>query len=235
MSERNSQIERLVGGFYPPEYPRQMEAPMYGGASPAQQMNHDPGDTATPAAGDVDTVGRKGLGEHRGYCQMDMGDGFEWKTIWFPCRIEGGEESEGLSEEGFSSGSDKSTAIVPASWTAGNYVALFTEEAPDVRFHDVMKTKVTGRRTRLAIDPRYVEVCEPGTLMVQGLCPDRPCRIGAVIVGGEVEIRCGWVRPRTVVVHLTGIRKGFLGMRFPNRTRRQFEANEQFLNSAYPR
>jgi hypothetical protein len=36
------------------------------------------------------------------------------------------------------------------------------------------------------------------------------------------------------MLQLVGIRRGFLGQRFPLRTREQFEANEAFINSAYP-
>jgi hypothetical protein len=55
------------------------------------------------------------------------------------------------------------------------------------------------------------------------------------VVADEVVIRRGWLnRASDVIVTLTGIRKGFLGRRFPNRTHEQFVANEQFINSAYP-
>ena len=40
--------------------------------------------------------------------------------------------------------------------------------------------------------------------------------------------------PVRLVIRLTGIRKGFAGKRFPDRTREQFLANEKFIRSAYP-
>ena len=46
--------------------------------------------------------------------------------------------------------------------------------------------------------------------------------------------RLPWLRPGTVQVRLSGIRKGFAGKRFPMRTHAQFVANEAFINSAYP-
>ncbi len=46
--------------------------------------------------------------------------------------------------------------------------------------------------------------------------------------------RLPWLRPGTVQVRLSGIRKGFASKRFPTRTHAQFVANEAFINSAYP-
>jgi len=40
--------------------------------------------------------------------------------------------------------------------------------------------------------------------------------------------------PVNVCIRLTGIRKGFAGLRFPDRTREQFLANEKHIRSAYP-
>jgi hypothetical protein len=37
-----------------------------------------------------------------------------------------------------------------------------------------------------------------------------------------------------IAVRLTGIRKGFDGLRFPNRTKEQYESNERFLKSSQP-
>ncbi|MBI1372486.1 MAG: hypothetical protein GC159_06965 [Phycisphaera sp.] len=134
------------------------------------------------------------------------------------------------------SGSDKSTAIVPASWSPTGYTALFVEESPEVRFNDVMVVEVPARDTRLSIDPRFLEVCAPGSLEVTACQPDAPVLVGARVDGGEVVLQFAQQSAAVVrlVISLTGIRKGFSGLRFPDRTQRQFEANERFIRSAYP-
>jgi cyanophycinase-like exopeptidase len=88
------------------------------------------------------------------------------------------------------------------------------------------------------IDPRYVEVCEANSIEVCGTSANIPVMIGAVVEGGQVNLSMASLSPIAspvrVVVRLTGIRKGFADKRFPNRTQKQFEANERFINSAYP-
>lgn len=147
----------------------------------------------------------------------------------------GGASSSGPSD----SGSDKSTAIVPAGWMPSGYTALFTAEMPEVRFEDVMTFRITGRRTLVRIDPRFVAVCAEGTMSVCGISADVRGSFAAVVRGGHVEVTAGFLnsfRHPTVTIRLTAIRKGlkFQGLRFPSRTRAQFVANEAFINSAYP-
>ena len=98
-----------------------------------------------------------------------------------------------------------------------------------------MVAKVTGD-TKVKIDPRFIEVCAPGSVEVCACQPDAPVLVGARVEGDEVLIRFAKESKSAVrlVISLTGIRKGFAGLRFPNRTRRQFEANERFIRSAYP-
>jgi hypothetical protein len=114
---------------------------------------------------------------------------------------------------------------------------LFTLEAPDVRFDDVLTATVTGPDTWLSIDPKFLDVCEPGTVQVCGVVPDVPIAVGAAVVDDRVRVRLPrrkTTSPVQLVIRLTGIRRGFGGHRFPDRTREQFEANERFLRSAYP-
>jgi hypothetical protein len=54
-------------------------------------------------------------------------------------------------------------AIVPCQ---SDFVALFCVESPEVRFEDVVRVPVTGPVTRAVIDPRFIEVCEPGSIDV---------------------------------------------------------------------
>lgn len=144
--------------------------------------------------------------------------------------------SSSSSSSGSDSESDKSTAIVPASFTPGGYTALFTMEAPEVRFDDVITCKAVEKITRVQIDPRFVEVCHKNTIVVDSVTCSRLSRIAANIIDGFVEVELDEVfnPPATITIRLTGVRRGFLGKRFPNRTREQFLANEKTLRSAYP-
>jgi hypothetical protein len=144
-----------------------------------------------------------------------------------------GSDSDSTDDE---SGSDKSTAIVPASFTPGGFTALFTEECPEVRFDDVLLVTMTGRTAAVPIDPKFVEVCEKNSIEVCAAQPDRPLMVGARVNGSHVHVKLSEESqtPVRIVLRLTAIRRGFAGLRFPNRTREQFEANERFLQSAYP-
>lgn len=135
-----------------------------------------------------------------------------------------------------SSGSDKSTAIVPASWSPTGFTALFVAESPEVRFDDVVVCTVPRKDATVSIDRRLVEVCEPGSLEVCGVASDVPVAIGASVEREQIILRFAEQTDEKVriVLRLTGIRKGFRGHRFPDRTRAQFEANERFIRSAYP-
>ena len=108
---------------------------------------------------------------------------------------------------------------------------------PEVRFDDVMTAAVVENETFLPIDPKFLEVCEPGSVQVCGCVPDLPVPVGAVVENGAVRVRLG-VRdedhPVALTIRLTGIRKGFRLQRFPNRSEQQFIANEEFIRSAYP-
>ena len=147
--------------------------------------------------------------------------------------------SSGSSSGGSSSsfGSDKSTAIVPATFHSTGYTALFTMEAPDVRFEDVAIIHPKRRKVTYRPDKRFLEVCEKDSVVVVSACPSSPAIVGAVFVDGAVSIEIVTRRklPESIVIKLSGIRRGFRDMRFPIRTEAQFQANERFLNSAYPR
>lgn len=149
-----------------------------------------------------------------------------------------GSGSGGWPHGSESSGSDKSTAIVPARWSPTGYTALFIAECPEVRFDDVMTVMVSQKDTCVRIDPKFLEVCEPGSVQVCGCVPDLPVLVGAVTEAGRVRLRFAEEKPGQDVrltIRLTGIRKGFKGQRFPDRTREQFEANERFLSMAKPK
>ena len=116
-------------------------------------------------------------------------------------------------------------------------MALFIHEMPEVRFDDVMIVQVPQEDHEIAIDPRFVEVCERGTIEVCGISCDKPIAVGARAVTDHIRLRFAAQDPKhavRLVIRLTGIRRGFAGKRFPRRTREQFLANEAFINSAYP-
>ena len=140
-----------------------------------------------------------------------------------------GASSGGLSE----SGSGKSSAIVPAKWSPGGYTALFVDESPDVRFNDVLIATIVESDNLVPIDPRFIAVCEANSLEVCGCVPDVPVLIGAIVEGDYVRVRMPAPQTTRVVLRLTGIRRGFHDLRFPDRTAEQFESNERFIKSAY--
>jgi hypothetical protein len=114
---------------------------------------------------------------------------------------------------------------------------LFVAECPDVRFDDVLSVSVSAPDTWVLIDFRFLEVCEPGSVQVCSCVPDVPVLVGAAVDGDRVRVRLGprdTADPVRLVIRLTGIRKGFRGQRFPDRTRDDFDANERFLRSAHP-
>lgn len=144
--------------------------------------------------------------------------------------------SSGSSAPSGSSGSQssaKDSAIVEASWSDTGFVALYTMEAPDVRFEEtVVDVKIDGRITSKLIDGRFVEVVEAETMRVVSACCDRPFPVGARIENHRIIIeslpfKC--LRPKTVNIRITAIRKGFLGVRFTPKTLAEFLANEERL------
>ena len=145
---------------------------------------------------------------------------------------EEGSLSQG-SEGPEASGSSKGTAIVPASWSPTGYTALFVEESPEVRFDDVLTATVFADDVLIPIDPKYLEVCAAGTVQVCGYATDVPVLIGAKVEGDFVRVKMQPEQKVEIVLRVTGLRKGFKGHRFPDRTQAQFESNERFINSAY--
>jgi hypothetical protein len=149
------------------------------------------------------------------------------------------EESSNGSTSDSTSGSDKSTAIVPMDWHDKGYGALFTMESNEVLFEFVMRdVPVTGSKTVARIDDRFLAVCERDSMVVTGISGDKLGPVGAVIKDNEVildALPVSFLRPNKVTLKLTGTRKGFKGFDMPERSKEQFIANERFINSAYPR
>ena len=148
------------------------------------------------------------------------------------------EDSNGSTSDS-TSGSDKSTAIVPMDWHDKGYGALFTMESNEVLFEFVMRdVPVVGSKTVARIDDRFLAVCERDSMVVTGISGDKLGPVGAVIKDNEVildALPVSFLRPNKVTLKLTGTRKGFEGFDMPERSKEQFTANERFINSAYPR
>jgi hypothetical protein len=160
-------------------------------------------------------------------------------TVTAPCptAVSGVCSTSSSDSGGSTSGSDKSTAIVPVPWSPTGYTALFCREAPEVRFDDVISAPVSARINTVAIDPRFLSVCEKGTVRVVSAIGDCGQVLWARKEGGLIRFavsRFPWLRPTEVRFVVDGVRRGFRNMRFPQRTEEQFTANEAFLNSAYP-
>lgn len=144
------------------------------------------------------------------------------------------------------SGSEKSTAIVPAPWLGPDkYVMLACEEAPEVRFHDTVELHMSRDKQTFAVDHRYVQVCEPGTLRACSGIDNlgRPARVVLHVEDGihYVTVYLCWAtrlsaqrNQKKVLVRFTGVRKGFLGVRFQECSHEYFLHNERFLKSARP-
>lgn len=92
------------------------------------------------------------------------------------------------------------------------------------------------REAFATIDPKFLAVCDDNTLEVAGWSTDIPILVGAQVDGNMVRIRFPEDHPEEkvrLVLRFTGIRRGFSGLRFPDRTEEQFEANERFIKMAY--
>ena len=120
-------------------------------------------------------------------------------------------------------------AIVPCQ---SDFVALFCVESPEVRFEDVVRVPVTGPVTRTAIDPQFIEVCEPGSIDVISVISLLPALVGAAVEGSEIVVRVAGDLPPYVVVKLSGIRSGSRNVRFPLKTRDQMQRNNAFWSTA---
>jgi hypothetical protein len=105
-----------------------------------------------------------------------------------------------------------------------------------VQFEDTICTVIVEKVSLIPIDSRFVEVCEPNSLLVSGCVPNVPVLFGAEVEGDFVRVEVDRIpanRQLRVVLTVKGIRKGMGGLRFPDRTKEQFEKNEAFIRSAY--
>jgi len=111
-----------------------------------------------------------------------------------------------------------------------SYRELDCIESPEVLFVDKMDVEVSDSTSVFVVDPIFVEVCEPGTIRVVSATPSLPVAFGARMLGtGSFEIRVSDCRETVrFALLLCGIRKGFLGRRFSERTEEECRRNTEF-------
>ena len=207
-------------------------------APPAQQ--NLPNDDGGKFYVKIGYIAPKGVGaaEDVGYEIENLDQNISTDVYWLTAFAVQEESSNGSTSDS-TSGSDKSTAIVPMDWHDKGYGALFTMESNEVLFEFVMRdVPVTGSKTVARIDDRFLAVCERDSMVITGISGDKLGPVGAVIKDNEVildALPVSFLRPNKVTLKLTGTRKGFKGFDMPERSKEQFIANERFINSAYPR
>ena len=109
---------------------------------------------------------------------------------------------------------------------------MHCEESPQVWFTDVVRVPIRGHASVQAIDERFLEVCEPQSIIASSYVADLPVSCGVRVEDGHVLVRVAESEfgfPEEVVVTVRGIRKDFAGVRFPPKTRSDFDRNEAFL------
>ena len=98
-----------------------------------------------------------------------------------------------------------------------------------------MVVKLRTAETEVAIDPCFIAVCEPGSIVVKSATPNVSLIVGAFVNNDSVVIRThGHINEHTsAVITLSGIRRGRAGRRFPIFTDKQAMRNERFWSQAY--
>lgn len=116
-------------------------------------------------------------------------------------------------------------ALVPAG---GGHVALYCNEAPGVWFFDFVRIPAEKEVREAALDPLFVEACEPGSLFVQS-------------VSEPVEVFLSDDQTRVyessttleLVVAIYGVRRGFADVRLTRHTESQYNQNLRFWGRAF--
>lgn len=104
-----------------------------------------------------------------------------------------------------------------------------------MRFEDVLTFEVNDKVTSIAIDKRFIEVCEAGTMDAVGYTANTPVLAGIQVHEPyvRVELADKPESPVRFVVKISAVRKWFTDIpRFPDRTEAQFKTNEEFLRKA---
>jgi hypothetical protein len=116
--------------------------------------------------------------------------------------------------------------------TSKGFRELACIEAPEVLLYDVMCLLHTGRKSTAHIDPLFMEVCEPGSIKVVSVVPDKPVSVGARVVDDVVKAETERDKVTTLTFMLCGTRKGFAGRRFEKKTEKEYQRNIKFWREA---
>ena len=117
-------------------------------------------------------------------------------------------------------------AIVPYQ---SEFVGLVCAEMPEARFEDIQKVELKGRRfTSVDIDPVFLDVCEPGSIVVSSAVPSHIAVVAARLEGNKLTVEVDRDVPY-VTVRLTGVRKGHTS-RFARFSQTEAESNTRFWN-----
>ena len=109
----------------------------------------------------------------------------------------------------------------------GKWRALYCIESPEVVFVEFMSHAASGEERSVAVDPTFVEACEPGTLRLVSVSSDDFGRgwVGGRVVDCRVEfsrsLGCGEILNMMVM----GTRRGFAGVRFTESTEEEARRN----------
>ena len=153
-----------------------------------------------------------------------------------PSCTESESESESDESESDESGESKDSAIVPVNWTRGGYAALYCVEAPDVRFEntEVHERPKRAKNWKVRTCGKFKSVVCEETIEVVGYSTDKPCPLGIVIDSeGVITFKTSmfpWMRPDRIVIKISAIRRGFKGVKFEDKTKKDFKANERRLS-----
>ncbi len=119
--------------------------------------------------------------------------------------------------------------------SGGRFVGLHVTECPEMRFIEIcdFELDVAGR-SRVQVDPLFLEVIEPGTLQVIGLVCAKPLDLRAEFAQGHICISSTTPldAPTRGTVTVCAVARGHHGRRFPEFTAAQKASNEAFWASA---
>jgi len=113
------------------------------------------------------------------------------------------------------------------------FVAMYCVESPEVRFDDVITIYPNGKQvTETEICPEYIFSCEFNSIQVVGHSCSDPALVGFRIQGATLFSEVSTITnvPESIVVHLSGIRKGRRDVRHESRTKAQAQFNNAFWN-----
>ena len=144
---------------------------------------------------------------------------------------------------------DKTAIVKAADPDPDAWVKYYCTESPEVRFDDVLTIDVAAadpetdeddqftKRITAPLCPEYVFNCEPGSIQAIGHTTSKPALVGLKIEGDQLaatfNLQVLRDLPETLVVHLSGIRKGRGGVRHEKATRAQALRNAAFWSTPH--